>query len=126
MSELTVPPEAVGGSARAWVSVTGDILAPALDNPGGLVRLPTGRQWTGGPPALPSLHAGCGEQNMVGLVPNIYLLDYLAATGQSQPELERKAKQYMEVGYSRQQKYRHPDGAYRYCGYSIMFSGCIL
>ena len=43
LSELTVPPEAVDGSARAWVSVTGDILAPALDNPGSLVRLPTGR-----------------------------------------------------------------------------------
>ena len=40
-------------------------MAPALENVGNLVRLPT----------------GCGEQNMVGLVPNIYLLDYLTGVG---------------------------------------------
>ena len=57
-------------------------MAPALENVGRLVRLPT----------------GCGEQNMVGLVPNIYLLQYLKSTKQPKKDLERKAKEYMEVG----------------------------
>ena len=43
---------------------------------------------------------------MVGLAPNIYLLQYLSSNPQSAPELEAKAKKYMEVGYNRQEKYR--------------------
>lgn len=53
---------------------------------------------------------------MVGMVPNIYLLQYLDATNQKEPELERKAKEYMEVGYNREHKYRHEDGAYSIWG----------
>jgi len=90
----------VEGSDRAWVYVTGDVMAPALDNVGNLVRLPT----------------GCGEQNMVGLVPNIYLMDYLKGVGKSLPDIERKAKEYMNIGYNRQQNYRHSNGAYSIWG----------
>jgi len=75
-------------------------MAPALENVGNVVRMPT----------------GCGEQNMVGLVPNIYLLQYLDSTGQSEPELEEKAKKFMEIGYRRQQKYKHDNGAYSIWG----------
>jgi alpha-2-macroglobulin len=100
MSPLKVPSDAVPDSARAWMYVTGDIMAPALENVGNLVRLPT----------------GCGEQNMVGLVPNIYLLQYLNSTNQHKPDLQRKAKQFMEIGYNRQQKYRHDNGAYSIWG----------
>merc|ERR1711962_257707 len=75
-------------------------MAPALQNVGGLVRIPT----------------GCGEQNMVGLVPNIYLLQYLDSTDQSEPELEEKAKEYMRIGYRRQRNYNHPNGAYSIWG----------
>ena len=84
MSPLIVPSDAVPDSDRAWVYVTGDIMAPALENVGNLVNLPT----------------GCGEQNMVGMVPNIYLMQYLDATNQRDPELQRKAREYMEVTFS--------------------------
>merc|ERR1719431_1671955 len=53
---------------------------------------------------------------MVGLVPNIYLLQYLDGTKQGEPELEKKAKEFMEIGYNRQQKYNHPNGAYSIWG----------
>ena len=55
----------VEGSERAWVSVTGDIMAPALANLDKLVTTPY----------------GCGEQNMISVVPNIYLLEYLEGKG---------------------------------------------
>merc|ERR1719347_1683526 len=100
LPELKLPSNLVKRSERAWVEITGDIMAPALENVGNLVRLPT----------------GCGEQNMVGLVPNIYLLQYLNSTKQPSKELERKAKNYMEIGYTRQQKYNHPNGAYSIWG----------
>jgi len=32
MKALKLPENLVDGSARAWVSVTGDVLAPALSN----------------------------------------------------------------------------------------------
>ena len=102
LDNLELPDNVVEGSERAWVHVTGDVMAPALENVGSLVSLPT----------------GCGEQNMVGLVPNIYLLDYLAAVGKDEnmPEIVKKAKNYMNIGYKRQQNYRHPDGAYSIWG----------
>uniref|UniRef100_Q7M430 Alpha-2-macroglobulin (Fragments) n=1 Tax=Limulus polyphemus TaxID=6850 RepID=Q7M430_LIMPO len=53
------------GSARGYVSITGDLMGPAIKNLDHLVRLPT----------------GCGEQNMIKFVPNIFVLDYLTATG---------------------------------------------
>ena len=55
----------VEGSERAWVSVTGDIMAPSLANLDKLVTTPY----------------GCGEQNMISVVPNIYLLEYLEGKG---------------------------------------------
>ena len=63
--ELPGDDNLVNGSARAWVAVTGDIMAPALANLDKLVTTPY----------------GCGEQNMVSVVPNIYLLEYLQGKG---------------------------------------------
>ena len=100
LERLELPDNLVEGSERAYLHVTGDVMAPALENVGNLVRLPT----------------GCGEQNMVGLVPNIYLLDYLRGVNKKMPEIERKAKSYMTIGYNRQQNYRHDNGAYSIWG----------
>ena len=100
LERLELPDNLVEGSDRAYLHVTGDVMAPALENVGNLVRLPT----------------GCGEQNMVGLVPNIYLLEYLRGVDKKMPEIERKAKSYMTIGYNRQQNYRHDNGAYSIWG----------
>ena len=101
MESLTLPADLVSDSARAWVSVTGDVLAPALANLDGLVTLPT----------------GCGEQNMITLVPNIYLLKYMSGTGNTVPKLEEQARKYMKIGYERQNEhYRHDDGSYSIWG----------
>ena len=63
--ELPEGDNLVKGSARAWLAVTGDIMAPALANLDKLVTTPY----------------GCGEQNMISVVPNIYLLEYLQGKG---------------------------------------------
>ena len=100
MKMLSLPANVVEDSGRGWVKVTGDIMAPALQNMGNLVKQPT----------------GCGEQNMAGLVPNIFLLQYMEATGQKEPILERKAKEFINLGYKRQGNYRHADGSYSIWG----------
>ncbi|XP_075747662.1 pregnancy zone protein-like isoform X15 [Rhipicephalus microplus] len=100
--DLVLPEDLVEGSARAYVSVTGDIMGPAIKNLGSLVQVPT----------------GCGEQNMVKFTPNVYVLDYLKATGKNQEEIERKAVNNLKTGYQRQQKYKHYDGSYSAFGNS--------
>ncbi|KAG8221830.1 hypothetical protein J437_LFUL003464 [Ladona fulva] len=93
---LELPSDLVEGSARAEFSAVGDMLGPSLENLDSLVQLPV----------------GCGEQNMVLLVPNIHVLDYLESTDQINPELRSKAILNMEKGYQRQLNYRHEDGSY--------------
>lgn len=93
---LDLPKDLVPDSARAYVSLIGDILGPALENLDNLVRLPM----------------GCGEQNMILFVPNIHVIGYLDAKGMENPELRTRAIKNMEKGYQRELNYRHPDGSY--------------
>ncbi|XP_008546856.1 alpha-2-macroglobulin-like protein 1 isoform X1 [Microplitis demolitor] len=100
---LPVDPENfIADSARAYVSLIGDLLGPALENLDNLVRLPF----------------GCGEQNLILFVPNIHVINYLDATtnrgvdGPANPQLRQKAIRNMEKGYQRELNYRHPDGSY--------------
>ena len=78
-------------------------MAPTMNNLDRLVNMPYGR----------------GEQNMISMVPNIYVVKYLKGTGQTVKlvQLFAKAKKYMESGYERQEKnYRHRDGSYSIWG----------
>ncbi|KAG5268329.1 hypothetical protein AALO_G00211370 [Alosa alosa] len=94
--ELKLPAAVVKGSARASVSVLGDILGLALKNIDSLLKMPY----------------GCGEQNIAILSPNIYILQYLQNTGQLTAEIKEKATNFLKNGYQRQLNYKHRDGAY--------------
>ncbi|XP_015362786.1 pregnancy zone protein-like isoform X1 [Marmota marmota marmota] len=93
---LRVPLNVVEGSARATYSVLGDILGSAMHNLQNLLRMPY----------------GCGEQNMVLFVPNIYVLNYLNETQQLTEKIKSKAISYLVSGYQRQLNYKHRDGSY--------------
>ncbi|XP_046718535.1 alpha-2-macroglobulin-like [Silurus meridionalis] len=94
--ELTLPEDVIEGSARASVSVLGDILGRALKNLDGLLRMPY----------------GCGEQNIALLAPNIYILQYLENTEQLTTAIRERATGYLKSGYQRQLNYKHFSGAY--------------
>nr|XP_033328709.1 alpha-2-macroglobulin-P-like isoform X1 [Megalopta genalis]XP_033328710.1 alpha-2-macroglobulin-P-like isoform X2 [Megalopta genalis] len=94
--DLILPKDVVPNSGRAYVSLIGDILGPALENLDKLVQLPM----------------GCGEQNMVLFVPNIHVIKYLKAIGIENSALRARAIKNMEKGYQRELNYRHPDGSY--------------
>ncbi|XP_078023473.1 alpha-2-macroglobulin-like isoform X2 [Epinephelus lanceolatus] len=94
--DLLLPENVIVGSARASVSVLGDILGRAMKNLDGLLKMPY----------------GCGEQNMVLLAPNIYILQYLRNSQQLTPAIKEKATNFMTSGYQRQLNYKHSDGAY--------------
>ncbi|XP_059187571.1 alpha-2-macroglobulin-like [Centropristis striata] len=94
--EIQLPKNVIDGSARASLSVLGDILGRALKNLDGLLQMPY----------------GCGEQNMALLAPNIYILQYLKNTEQLTPAIKEKAANFLTSGYQRQLNYKHHDGAY--------------
>uniref|UniRef100_A0A671E9R6 Alpha-macroglobulin receptor-binding domain-containing protein n=1 Tax=Rhinolophus ferrumequinum TaxID=59479 RepID=A0A671E9R6_RHIFE len=93
---LKVPSNVVEGSSRATYSVLGDILGSAMQNLQNLLQMPY----------------GCGEQNMVLFVPNIYVLNYLNETRQLTEKIKSKAISYLVGGYQRQLNYKHNDGSY--------------
>lgn len=78
----------VSDSQRAFVSVVGDVMGPALSNLDDLLRMPY----------------GCGEQNMVGFVPNVYVLQYLEAAGRLTDRIQSKAVKHMKKGELQSEK----------------------
>ncbi|XP_041666122.1 alpha-2-macroglobulin-like protein 1 isoform X2 [Cheilinus undulatus] len=94
--ELQLPDDVIDGSARASLSVLGDILGRALKNLDGLLKMPH----------------GSGEQNMALLAPNIYILEYLKNTHQLTAAIKKKATNFLISGYQRQLNYKHDNGAY--------------
>ncbi|CAI5439953.1 unnamed protein product [Caenorhabditis angaria] len=88
---LEWPSDLVDASEKARIEIIGDIMGPLMDRVGDLVEMPY----------------GCGEQNMLNLVPNILVLKYLEETKRSKPELEAKAKRYIEAGVQRELTFRH-------------------
>ncbi|KAK7492650.1 hypothetical protein BaRGS_00016129, partial [Batillaria attramentaria] len=93
---LTLPPNVVAGSERARVTAIGDLMGPSVSGLDKLLRMPT----------------GCGEQNMIGMAPDVFVASYLSATNQLTSDIEEKALGYMESGYQRELTYQHKDGSF--------------
>jgi len=89
-------------SGFAEIRVTGDIMGPTIDNLDRLVSMPY----------------GCGEQNMITVVPNILVARYYKAVGALSPELEKKIVRHLAAGYGRELTYRHTDGSFSAFGES--------
>jgi CD109 antigen len=91
-----VPQGVVEGSARAYLAVTASYLAQTIEGLDGLLIMPF----------------GCGEQNMMGLAPDVFIAKYLEETGQMKPEVMAKAELMMTTGYQRQLTFRRSDGSF--------------
>ncbi|XP_063596596.1 alpha-2-macroglobulin-like protein 1 [Penaeus indicus] len=94
--KISAPSNIVQDSDRAWVTAEGDLLALSIENLGSLIPMPY----------------GCGEQNMVTFAPNVFIMQYLRATGQDTPENTEKILESMKIGYQRQLLYRRINGSY--------------
>ncbi|NXK50749.1 A2ML1 protein, partial [Chauna torquata] len=111
---LRLPDNVVKGSARALISISGDLMGTALQNLDHLVQVPH----------------GCGEQNMVQFAPIVYMLQYLEKTRQLTAEIKERATAFLHNGkynrptlllcfplwYQAQLLYRHRDGSYSVFG----------
>ncbi|XP_066921586.1 alpha-2-macroglobulin-like isoform X2 [Clytia hemisphaerica] len=93
---LDLPEKIVPGSVYAEIEFVGDLLGPSMDGLDKLLAMPY----------------GCGEQNMLKFAPNVYIMDYLTATEQSDGKIVNKAKKFMQSGYQRELTYKHNNGGY--------------
>lgn len=61
---------------------SGDLMGPSIAGVTNLIRMPY----------------GCGEQNMITFVPNIFAVKYLTTINNLQPSDLNKAREYMIAG----------------------------
>ncbi|RZC42764.1 CD109 antigen [Asbolus verrucosus] len=107
---FTLPENIVTGSERIEVSTVGDLLGPTMVNLENLIRLPT----------------NCGEQNMMHLMPNLIILQYLRYTRQITPTIQNEALDLLEKGYQQLLTYKRDDGSFSAFGTRDQFSSVWL
>nr|KAG5689544.1 hypothetical protein BaRGS_008919 [Batillaria attramentaria] len=93
---LTLPPNVVSDSELLRVTAIGDMMSPSINGLDSLLRMPT----------------GCGEQNMLGMAPDVFVTRYLTATNQLTEDIADTAVSFMEHGYQRELTYQHMDGSF--------------
>ncbi|CAI2722540.1 unnamed protein product [Schistosoma spindalis] len=105
--EFIIPNDMIKDSLYSYISYSDEVLGPALVNLDNLIRLPT----------------GCGEQNMILVAPNVYILDYLKSI--SNININNNKEKYIQSaqsniisGYYQQMKYRRNDGSFSAFGKS--------
>jgi TonB-dependent SusC/RagA subfamily outer membrane receptor len=62
--------------------------------------------------------SGCFEQTSSSTYPNIFILKYLREAGRSNPEIEKKAMQYIESGYKRLIGFETSEHGFEWFGHS--------
>jgi hypothetical protein len=83
--ELRLPLGAIGGSERVQLTVHPGAVSQILAGMEGLLRMPH----------------GCFEQTSSTTYPNVLVLDYLRRGGGLTPAIEKRAREYIALGYQR-------------------------
>ncbi|XP_062546485.1 thioester-containing protein 1 allele R1-like [Armigeres subalbatus] len=97
---LMIPRTATPGSESITFSVEGVLLGSAIANLGHIIRLPS----------------GCGEQNLLNLVPSVIALEYMSKAGTLTNAIKAKAIGFLQKGYQNQLKYKLRDGSFSVFG----------
>ncbi|KAJ8305165.1 hypothetical protein KUTeg_017300 [Tegillarca granosa] len=106
---ITFPSSVVAGSERVRITAIGDFMGPTITGLDSLLRMPT----------------GCGEQTMIGFAPDVFVSNYLKASGQLEDSVKNKAIRFMQKGYQRELTFQHTDGSFSAFGESD-YSGSML
>ncbi|XP_030765290.1 CD109 antigen [Sitophilus oryzae] len=93
---FTIPKNVIENSEKIEVSTVGNLLGTAMIHLDNLIRLPT----------------GCSEQNLVHLMPNIIILQYLKNTQQLTPTIENEAIANLEKSYQKELSSKRDDGSF--------------
>lgn len=93
---VNIPRNVDEGSVSVTFILDPDIFGSVVENLESLIRLP----------------CGCGEQNMILLVPNIVVLDYMYATQTIKESLYSELISKLTRGYENQLAFRLPDNSF--------------
>eukprot|EP00094_Tigriopus_californicus_P007480 TCALIF_07202-PA protein Name:"Similar to CUBN Cubilin (Canis familiaris)" AED:0.20 eAED:0.21 QI:0/0.76/0.57/0.97/0.85/0.88/35/0/3998 len=94
---LDVPEFAVPGSERVYISAVNDPIGPTINNLKDLLYYPL----------------GCGEQNMLKMIPALIAMQYLQSIGKAgTSSLQQTANYLLEDGYQRQLVFKLEDGSF--------------
>jgi CD109 antigen len=93
---ISLPYTLVPGSEYIQVNVIGNGMGSSLEGLSNLLNMPY----------------GCGEQTMLSLAPDVYVLDYLHAVGQDSGPIRDNALTFINSGYQRELTYQRRDGSF--------------
>ena len=91
---------AVPGSLEGDFTLYVDVVGEAMNGIAGMIRKPY----------------GCFEQTSSATYPNVMVLQYLNATGKSNPAIEKQALDYIEEGYKRLISFETKEGGFEWFG----------
>lgn len=97
--DLTIPEDALPGTAQVEMKIYPDIVSHAFDGIEGIIQRPF----------------GCAEQTISSTYPNLLVIRVLQARSPDSPALKEAVRQ-LEKGYRRLQGYRAPQGGFSYWG----------
>lgn len=82
---VEIPKAAIPGTQNLLVKIYPGVVSQVVEGLDSILRMPF----------------GCFEQTSSTTYPNVLVLDYLATTGQTSPEVQFKAEEYINLGYQR-------------------------
>jgi hypothetical protein len=95
---VTIPPDAIDDASRLFVKVYPGLMSQAVEGLDAILRIPN----------------GCFEQTTSSAWPNIMVLNYLRESEQLTPEIELKARDYVNQSYQRILTFECPSGGFNW------------
>jgi uncharacterized protein YfaS (alpha-2-macroglobulin family) len=99
---LTIPAEAIPDSQSLWVKFYPSRFSEIVEGLDSIFRAPY----------------GCFEQTSSTTYPNVLVLDYMKRTGRLTPEIEVKARKFINAGYQRLLTFEVPGGGFEWFGHT--------
>jgi uncharacterized protein YfaS (alpha-2-macroglobulin family)/uncharacterized protein YhhL (DUF1145 family) len=100
--ELVFPAEAIAGASKLLVKVYPGTFSQLVEGLDAVFQMPY----------------GCFEQTSSATYPNVLALSYLKRTGRVRPEIELKARSYINQGYQRLLTFEVPGGGFEWFGHA--------
>ncbi|MBO35577.1 MAG: hypothetical protein CMO64_05240 [Verrucomicrobiales bacterium] len=100
--EFTIPANAINGANDLFVKVYPGAFSQVVEGLDGIFRMPH----------------GCFEQTSSTTYPNILVLDYMIRNKMTKPEIELKARNFINIGYQRLLSYEVRGGGFEWFGKS--------
>jgi hypothetical protein len=95
---VSIPEDAIDGASRLFVKVYPGLMSQAVEGLDSILRIPN----------------GCFEQTTCSAWPNIMVLNYLKESDQLIPEIELKARDYVNQSYQRILTFECPSGGFNW------------